>query len=182
MEQPIDSFKGWRIGLPPQFYPTHSNAYYTGVGGGSFTEVSCIGMPSTVDHLKSGNNVYKNSFGTEVALFRTSEGGSARMAVSWDTPGLGGEMGRVRGQRGSVYAGKYEGLEKNLPDIRRPPLPHIPHAIPPLTRPQLCHPERSRDSRGEIRIRRNFLRVNRKLTRISRGQILINRTQILLNR
>src|SRR4051812_2622656 len=27
MPQPIDSFKGWRIGLPPQFYPTHSNAY-----------------------------------------------------------------------------------------------------------------------------------------------------------
>ena len=44
------------------------------------------------------------------------------MAVSWDTPGLGGEMGRVRGQKGSFY-GKYEGLEKNLPDLKRPPLP-----------------------------------------------------------
>ncbi|MDP6720441.1 MAG: Gfo/Idh/MocA family oxidoreductase, partial [Pirellulaceae bacterium] len=35
----IDSYKGWRKGLPPQWYPTHSNAYYTGVTGGSFTEV-----------------------------------------------------------------------------------------------------------------------------------------------
>ena len=24
----IDSYKDWRIGLPPQWYPTHSNAYY----------------------------------------------------------------------------------------------------------------------------------------------------------
>ncbi|MEO7298217.1 MAG: Gfo/Idh/MocA family oxidoreductase [Verrucomicrobiota bacterium] len=122
MEEPIDSYKGWRIGLPPQFYPTHSNAYYNCVTGGSFTEVSCVGIKSAVEHLKPANNIYKNPFGTEIALFRTSEGGSSRMAVSWDTPGSGGEMGRVRGQRGSFY-GKYEGLEKNLPDLIRPPLP-----------------------------------------------------------
>jgi len=123
MEQPIDSFKGWRIGLPPQFYPTHSNAYHVSVGGGSFTEVSCMGLPSVIEHLKPANNVYKNPFGTEIALFRTSEGGTARMAVSWDTPGAQGEMGRVRGTRGSVYNGKYQGLEKNLPKTNRPPLP-----------------------------------------------------------
>jgi predicted dehydrogenase len=122
METPIDSFKGWRVGLPPQWYPTHSNAYYNCVTGGSFTEVSCLGIPSRIEHLQPGNNRYQNAFGTEIALFRTSEGGSARMAVSWDTPGAGGEMGRVRGQRGSFY-GKYEGLEKNLPNIKRPPLP-----------------------------------------------------------
>ncbi|HSA03059.1 MAG TPA: gfo/Idh/MocA family oxidoreductase, partial [Candidatus Paceibacterota bacterium] len=52
----------------------------------------------------------------------TNEGGTARMAVSWDTPGYGGEMGRIRGQRGTFY-GKYEGLEKNLPNTRRPALP-----------------------------------------------------------
>lgn len=122
MEQPLASYQDWRVGLPPQFYPTHSNAYYHCVTGGSFTEVSCLGMPSVVHHLKPENNRYRNPFGTEIALFLTSEGGSARMAVSWDTPGAGGEMGRVRGQRGSFY-GKYEGLEKSLPDTRRPPLP-----------------------------------------------------------
>jgi hypothetical protein len=42
--------------------------------------------------------------------------------VSWDTPGYGGEMGRVRGQRGTYY-GKYEGLEQKLPPLVRPPLP-----------------------------------------------------------
>ena len=119
----IDSYKGWRIGLPPQWYPTHSNAYYTGVTGGSFTEVSCMGIPSQRELLQPANNRYKNPFGTEVALFRTSEGGMARMAVSWDTPGDSGEKGRVRGQKGSYY-GKYEGASaKVLPATDRPPLP-----------------------------------------------------------
>jgi predicted dehydrogenase len=122
MEEPIDSYKGWRIGLPPQWYPTHSNAYYNGVTGRSFTEVSCMGIPSRIKHLQPANNPYKNPFGTEIALFRTSEGGMARMAVSWDTPGDSGEKGRVRGERGSFY-GKYEGLDEKLPETRRPPLP-----------------------------------------------------------
>jgi predicted dehydrogenase len=122
MPEPIDSFKGWRVGLPPQFYPTHSNAYFTGVGAGSFTEVSCMGVQSALSHLQPANNRYKNPFGTEIALFRTSDGGTARMAVSWDTPGAGGEMGRVRGSRGS-FDRKYEGLEAKLPQTRRPPIP-----------------------------------------------------------
>lgn len=122
MAEPIDSYKGWREGLPPQWYPTHSNAYYVGVTGGSFTEVSCLGVPCAIPHLLAQNNRYQNSFGTEIALFRTSEGGTARMAVSWDTPGDSGERGRVRGQRGSFYD-RYEGLEKNLPPTKRPPLP-----------------------------------------------------------
>ena len=41
----LGSYKDWRIGLPPQWYPTHSNAYYVGVTGGGFTEVSCMAMP-----------------------------------------------------------------------------------------------------------------------------------------
>ncbi len=122
MEQPLDSYKGWRIGLPPQWYPTHSNAYYVGVTGGSFTEVCCMGIPSRVEHLQPANNRYQNRFGTEIALFRTSEGGMSRMAVSWDTPKFGGEMGRIRGQRGSFY-GKYDGLETTLPNTKKPPLP-----------------------------------------------------------
>jgi predicted dehydrogenase len=122
MAEPIDSYKNWRVGLPPQWYPTHSNAYYVCVTGGSFTEVSCQGMPSRIPHLQPANNRYRNAFGTEIALFRTSEGGMSRMGVSWDSPGYGGEMGRIRGQKGSFY-GKYEGLETALPPTRKPPLP-----------------------------------------------------------
>jgi predicted dehydrogenase len=124
MDVPIDSYKGWRIGLPPQFYPTHSNAYHVCVTGESFTEVSCMGIPSIVEHLKPENNVYKNPYGTEVALFRTSGGGMSRMTVSWDTPGYGGEMGRVRGEKGSLYNGEFQGLPdiKGM-ELRKPPLP-----------------------------------------------------------
>jgi predicted dehydrogenase len=123
----VDSYKGWRDGLPPQWYPTHSNAYYVGVTGGSFTEVSCLGIPSQFDYLQPGNNRYRNPYGTEIALFRTSEGGMARMGVSWDSPGYGGEMGRVRGQKGTYYNdhGNFRGADENpkLPDLKRPPLP-----------------------------------------------------------
>jgi predicted dehydrogenase len=126
MPEPIDSYNGWRIGLPPQWYPTHSNAYYICATGGRFLQVSCIGIPSVLDHLKAENNRYKNNFGTEVALFRTSEGGVSRMSVSWDTPGHGGETGRVRGQKGS-FDGEFEGLAKALP----PPKPPLPPSVEP---------------------------------------------------
>jgi len=121
-EEPLPSFEGWRIGLPPQWYPTHGNAYYVGVTGGSFLEVSCLGMPSTIKDFLPDNNVYKNPFGSEIALFRTNEGGMARMGVGWDMYGSGGEIGRVRGTKGS-FIDKYVGLEKNLPDQERPALP-----------------------------------------------------------
>ena len=50
---PFPSFREWRVGGPPQWYPTHSNAYYVCVSGGSFTEVSCMGIPSIVKHSAS---------------------------------------------------------------------------------------------------------------------------------
>ncbi|MEJ6578471.1 MAG: Gfo/Idh/MocA family oxidoreductase [Akkermansiaceae bacterium] len=104
---------GWRKGLPPQWYPTHSTAYYVGVTGGSFTEVSCMGMPSTVPHLQAQNNDYGNPFGSEIAMFRTSEGGMSRMAVTWDILTNGGERGRVYGQKN----------DKATVRTNRPPLP-----------------------------------------------------------
>jgi predicted dehydrogenase len=120
---PLAAHEAWRTGLPPQWYSTHSNAYYVGVTGGSFTEVSCMGMPSPVPHLQAKNNRFGNPFGTEIALFRTSEGGMARMAVSWDTPGAGGEKGRIRTEKGT-FDGKFQGENgQPVPVIARPPLP-----------------------------------------------------------
>jgi predicted dehydrogenase len=124
-DKPLPSYKEWRVGGPPQWYPTHSNAYYIGVTDGSFTEVSCMGIPSRLDWLQPQNNRYKNPFGTEIALFRTSEGGMARMAESWDTPGHEGDRGRIRGELGS-YTTEYEiaeGKTKVVEGLRRPPLP-----------------------------------------------------------
>ena len=57
-----------------------------------------MGMPSIVPHLRAENNDYKNPFGSEIALFRTNDGGMSRMAVCWDIPTHGGERGRVYGQ------------------------------------------------------------------------------------
>jgi len=124
MDTPIDSFRGWRIGLPPQWYPTHSNGYHTCITGGGFTEVSCLGMRSRIDCFDPKNNRYQNPFATEIALFRTSEGGSARMAVSWDTPGLEGEVGRVRGEKGSMTDLNYQGLANiSSVSLEKTPLP-----------------------------------------------------------
>ncbi len=128
MPKPLGSFHGWRVGLPPQWYPTHSNAYYVCVTRKPFTEVSCMGMPCLIPHLQPANNRYKNPFGTEIALLRTKEGGMARMVVSWDTWPSGAEAGRVRGQRGSVWNRPFEGHGVKLPKLDRPPLP--PHVDP----------------------------------------------------
>lgn len=122
MQEPIPSYKDWRVGLPPQWYPTHSNGYYVCITSGSFLEVSCMGLPSNISQFQAANNRYKNTFATEIALFRTNEGGMARMAVSWDTPGFGGEMGRIRSQKGA-YNQSFEGLQPIRSNIKRPPLP-----------------------------------------------------------
>ena len=126
---PIDSYKGWRIACPPIWYPTHSTAYHVGVCGEHYTEVSCMSIPSILPDRSSGDNAYKNKFGTEIALFRTSGGGMSRMLVSLDSPGFHGEVGRVRGERGSVAGTKYEGLE-DISDVNlaKPPLPESVNA------------------------------------------------------
>ena len=124
MDTPIDSYKGWRVGLPPQWYPTHSNGFYSCIAGGQFTAVSCVGTKSAIKDFQPENNRYQNPFGTEIALFKTSDGGAARMAVSWDTPGHHGEMGRVRGSKGAVSGVVYDGVaDVSKVDIKKPALP-----------------------------------------------------------
>jgi predicted dehydrogenase len=121
--KPIDSFKGWRIGLPPLWYPTHSTAYYIGVTGKRFTAVSCIGFDAGLPANRPGANKYNNPFSDEVALFQTSEGGSSRMLMCKGVQGYVVEQGRVFGEKGWMDGTKYQGAVKELPDIRRPALP-----------------------------------------------------------
>ena len=121
----IASFRDWRKGLPPQYYPTHSNGFYTCTTHGAFTEVTCIGIRSDLPDFKDARNPYANPFGSEVALFKTSDGGSARMAVMWDAPGYHGETGRFHGTEGS-YLEKPKIFDKSLAarrDINKPILP-----------------------------------------------------------
>lgn len=91
---------GWRKALVPMWYPTHSTAFYiSATGGGRLTEVSCLGTPGLYPEYNNGKNQYNNPFGTEIALFKTSEGGMSRMGVSWDMKDAHGEKGRVYGQK-----------------------------------------------------------------------------------
>jgi len=94
------SFNNWRVGLPPQYYPTHSNGFYTCVTHKRFTEVACSGVPSLLHYYHPENNAYKNPYGSEYAMLRCEDGSSARMLVSFDAPSYGGEIGRIWGQIG----------------------------------------------------------------------------------
>ncbi len=121
--KPIGSFKGWRVGMPPLWYPTHSTAYYVGVTGKRFTSVSCVGFNAGFPTYQPEANKYNNPFTDEVALFKTSEGGSSRMLMCKGIHKLVVERGRVFGERGWMDGTEYHGAAKKLPDISRPPLP-----------------------------------------------------------
>lgn len=90
---------GWRRGLVPMWYPTHATAFYISVTGGRLTEVSCLGTKNNYEEFQKENNSYQNPFGTEVAMFKTSDGGISRMAMGWDMKNAHGEKGRVYGQK-----------------------------------------------------------------------------------
>lgn len=121
--KPIPSYKNWRVGMPPLWYPTHSTAYYVGVTDGAFTSVSCVGFDAGYPSNKPGGNQYDNRFSDEIALFETTEGGASRMLKCKGTQRKGGEVGRVFGERGWMQDTTYTGTVRDLPDISRPPLP-----------------------------------------------------------
>ena len=122
MEEPIDSYKGWRVGLPPQWYPTHSNAYYAGVTGGTFTEVSCMGMPSTIKHLQPAEQPLQ-----EPVRHRDRPLPHERRRHRAHGRQLGHarrrrrDGPRPRAERGSFYD-KYEGARKEAPRHEAPAL------------------------------------------------------------
>ena len=122
---PLASYKQWRTGLPPMWYPTHSTAYYVAVTGGSFTHVSCQGFKGKIPQFRPDANRYKNPFDSEVALFRTSEGGTSRMSVCWGMRGSHGETGRVHGELGHMVGTTFEpaGGRAKLPNLAKPKLP-----------------------------------------------------------
>ncbi|MBP7051223.1 MAG: Gfo/Idh/MocA family oxidoreductase [Phycisphaerae bacterium] len=120
---PIPSYKDWRVGMPPLWYPTHSTAYYIGVTGKRFTSVSCVGSNAGYPAFGPGANKYGNPFSDEVALFQTSEGGCSRMLMCKGVFGLVNETGRVFGEKGYMNEMNYQGSMKDLPDLARPPLP-----------------------------------------------------------
>jgi predicted dehydrogenase len=137
-KEPMPSYGGWRDGPPPLWYPTHSTAYYIGVTGGTLTHVSCQGKPATWWFLQPEINKFGNTFATETALYRTSDGGAFRALCCWQSPGHEGVKGRFRGELGSfdgdagdgknwgTFDDKIHGIalsKKALPNLERPALP-----------------------------------------------------------
>ena len=122
---PLGSYKQWRTGLPPMWYPTHSTAYHIAVTGGSFTHVSCQGFKGKIAQFRPDANRYKNPFDSEVALFRTSRGGASRMSVCWGMRGSHGETGRVHGELGHMVGTTFEPSSgrRKLPNLGKPKLP-----------------------------------------------------------
>jgi predicted dehydrogenase len=121
--EPIPSFKDWRIGCPPLWYPTHSTAYYVGVTGKRFTSVSALGFRGNHAAYQPGANRYENPFTDEIAMFQTSERGASRMCMCKSVHGLINETGRVFGERGWMEGLSFRGATAEFPDISRPPLP-----------------------------------------------------------
>ncbi len=119
----IGSYKNWRVGCIPLWYPTHSTAYYVGVTDKPFASVSCTGSNAGFASFGPGANKYNNPFTDEVALFETAEGGSSRMLMCKGVRGKVNETGRVFGEQGWMEGTAYHGALKDLPDITRPPLP-----------------------------------------------------------
>lgn len=68
-------------GFPPMLYPTHSVSMILSITGARMTSVSCLG---TLDEhedgiYRKGANLWDNIFSNQTALFRTSDGGMARI-------------------------------------------------------------------------------------------------------
>ena len=121
--RPMGSYGGWRTGMPPLWYPTHSTAYYVGVTDKSFTSVSCFPVVGERAEFQADGNQFGNRFTDEIAIFQTSEGGVSRMLKASKTKHKGGEVGRVFGERGWMEGTTYNGDLKKLPSLKRPPLP-----------------------------------------------------------
>ncbi len=124
--EPLGGYKNWRLGLPPMWYPTHSTAYYVAVTGKSFTDVSCQGFSGSIPQYQADANPYKNPFDSEIALFRTSEGGASRMSVCWGTRASHGEYGHVRGELGKMEGTQFQpagDLQRLKVKLSKPQLP-----------------------------------------------------------
>jgi predicted dehydrogenase len=119
----IGSYKDWRVGAIPLWYPTHSTAYYVGVTDRPFTSVSCTGSSAGFAPWQPGANQYNNVFTDQIGLFQTAEGGTSRMLMCMGIHSKGGETGRVFGEQGWMEGTQYRGTMKELPDLLRPPLP-----------------------------------------------------------
>ena len=120
---PIDSYKGWRIGLPPLWYPTHSTAYYVGVTGKRFTSVSCPGFTSDRRRASPAPTSTTTPSATRSPCSRPAKAASPACSCARASSGKSARRAGSSARRAGWTAWTTRASMKDLPDLRRPPLP-----------------------------------------------------------
>jgi predicted dehydrogenase len=90
-----------RSGGVPMHYPTHSTSGVISVMGAHMTEVSCLGYRYPDDDWFRGDTISGNLFSNEVALYRMSNGATARICEFRRVGHVGREGFRIYGTEGS---------------------------------------------------------------------------------
>lgn len=106
----------WRYGLPPMLYSTHCTGQLMGVTGERLTQVTCHGWGDDSPILK--DNLFRNPFWGETALFKTDKGNSLRAQVYWRGALGTAERAQWLGEKMSFWAPHPNG---SGPIIRRLP-------------------------------------------------------------
>jgi predicted dehydrogenase len=68
-----------KLGDPPMFYPTHSTSGVIEVTGAHMTHVSAFGYVHPYDEVFRPDTIYANPMSNQVALYRMSDGSTARI-------------------------------------------------------------------------------------------------------
>lgn len=110
-------FPTWRHGFPPMHYPTHCLGMIVPVTGERLVEVQAIGWGD--DHEVLQTNEYKNPFWNTTALFKTSGGYCARVAVFWHVATGGTERGAFYGNLLSYIMERPEGSPNTVVQISK---------------------------------------------------------------
>ncbi len=119
-----------KMGGVPMHYPTHSTSGVISVMGAHMTEVSAFGYVYPNDDWFREDTVWGNVFSNEVALYRMSNGATARICEFRRIGHRGREGFRIYGTEGSfendVSGAKWvtkDGWEKADLEAAREPLP-----------------------------------------------------------
>lgn len=96
-----------KMGEPPMYYPTHSMCFPVSVMDAHATEVSCQGFVCPNDDWYRADTMTGNLFSNETALFRMSNGASARICEFR-------RIGHPGGERTSGIYGTEASFEQSL--------------------------------------------------------------------
>jgi predicted dehydrogenase len=96
-----DQFGRDKTGDPPMYYPTHSTSGVISVMGAHMTEVSAQGYIYPDDEWHRLDTIWGNPFCNEVALFRMSNGATARICEFRRVGHVGREGFRIYGAEAS---------------------------------------------------------------------------------